>query len=56
VLKSTKNLKKVSGETKKVLDKAKWLRYNNKAAHPKEWTSDLKRAPKKIPKEFEKSS
>ena len=35
MLKSRKNLKKVSGETKKVLDKAKPLSYNNKAAAEK---------------------
>ncbi len=54
MLKSIENLKKVSGETKKVLDKAKLLRYNNKAAHPREWTSGLKRAPKKFQKNLKK--
>jgi hypothetical protein len=49
-----KELKKVSGETKKVLDKAKLLRYNNKAAHPRDRTSDLKRAPEKFQKNLKK--
>ena len=54
VLKSIKNFKKVSGETKKVLDKAKPLSYNNKAAHPIEWTNDLKRTPEKFQKNLKK--
>ena len=54
MLKSKKSLKKVSGETKKVLDKAKLLRYTNKAAHPRERTSGLRRTPKKFQKNLKK--
>ena len=54
MLKSKKSLKKVSGEAKKVLDKAKPLSYNNKAAHLREWTSELKRTPKKFQKNLKK--
>jgi hypothetical protein len=45
---STENFQKILADLKKVLDKAKWLRYNNKATHPKIGRASQKRASKKF--------
>ena len=55
MLKSNKSLKKVSGETKKVLDKAKLLSYNNKAAHPDGSNKRTSKSYKKFQKNLKKA-
>ena len=51
---STENFQKILADLKKVLDKAKWLRYNNKATHPEDRQSELNKSFKKIQKNLKK--